>query len=329
MSTAAPNPAPAPGRRRAAGAPAAAQAAGRDRSDPPTSVVGEAAGRRRGRARWCRAAASTWCCWTSACPGASGLTLAAAWPRCPQAPAVVFVTAHAEHALHGLRAGRGRLPDQTGARERLQAALQRVAQRRRVADSRPPADAAVLVVNDRGRLLRLPLAEVLYLKAELKYVTLRTAERSYVLDDALADLEQRLGDAFLRVHRNALVARRAVRELARRAEPEAETEGGEGWAVRVAPPTSGWRCRAASWRRCARRWRRLTDHPVLRRPAAMPLIEMWMPRCSRSWLARARAGRGSGAAVPPAGGSAGRGRGSGARSSAPAPGSTPAARPRR
>jgi two-component system response regulator AlgR len=93
----------------------------------------------------------------------------------------------------------------------------------------------VLIVNDRGRLLRLPLAELLYLKAELKYVTVRTAERSYVLDDALSDLEQRLGDAFLRVHRNALVARRAVRELARRAEPEAESEGGEGWAVRVAP----------------------------------------------------------------------------------------------
>ena len=84
-------------------------------------------------------------------------------------------------------------------------------------------------------MLRLPLAEVLVLKAELKYVTLRTAERSYVLDDALSDLEQRLGDGFLRVHRNALVARHAVRELARRSDAEAEADGGEGWAVRVAP----------------------------------------------------------------------------------------------
>jgi two-component system response regulator AlgR len=92
----------------------------------------------------------------------------------------------------------------------------------------------VLVVHARGRVLRLPIAEVLYLKAELKYVTLRTPGRSYVLDDALADLEHRLGElgqGFLRVHRNALVAKRAVRAL----EYRSDADGDEGWAVRVAP----------------------------------------------------------------------------------------------
>jgi hypothetical protein len=78
----------------------------------------------------------------------------------------------------GLRGGRGRLPDQAGARERLQAGAARVAQRRSAggvpgrAASQPDP---VLVVSDRGRVLRVPVAEVLYLKAELKYVTLRTA----------------------------------------------------------------------------------------------------------------------------------------------------------
>jgi two-component system response regulator AlgR len=77
---------------------------------------------------------------------------------------------------------------------------------------------------------------VLYLKAELKYVTLRTAAHSYVLDDALSDLEQRLGERFLRVHRNAIVARSAVQALERRA---SEEEGAEGWAVCVRP-TGEW-----------------------------------------------------------------------------------------
>ena len=78
------------------------------------------------------------------------------------------------------------------------------------------------------------MTEILYFKAELKYVTLRTAGHSYVLDDALADLEQRLeemGPGFIRVHRNALVARQAVRALEYRSDGRAE----EGWAVRVAP----------------------------------------------------------------------------------------------
>ncbi len=90
-------------------------------------------------------------------------------------------------------------------------------------------------------MLRLPLADVLYLKAELKYVTLRTAAHSYVLDDALADLEQRLGHGFLRVHRNALVARSAVRALQRRRGDGAGGDDGPGehWAVQLVP-TGEW-----------------------------------------------------------------------------------------
>lgn len=165
-----------------------------------------------------------------ALPGASGLALARRLLAQAQPPAVVFVTAHGDHALAAFDLEAVDYLTKPVARDRLQSALRRVAQRRerRSAEAAGPA----LVVSDRGRVLRLPLAEVLYLKAELKYVTLRTAERSYVLDDALAELEQRLGEGFLRVHRNALVARSAVRELARRHTPDAD---GGGWAVRVAP----------------------------------------------------------------------------------------------
>ena len=86
------------------------------------------------------------------------------------------------------------------------------------------------MVSDRGRVLRVPVAEVVYLKAELKYVTLCAQHGTWLLDDALADLEARLGDGFLRVHRNALVAVAAVRALARR---DAEA-GDEGWQVQLA-----------------------------------------------------------------------------------------------
>ena len=124
-------------------------------------------------------------------------------------------------------------------RERLQAALQRAARRR--AQAEPAAAQAAdapgdLLVHDRGRLLRVPVDEAQYFKAELKYVTLRTAGHSYVLDESLSDLEQRLGPAFVRVHRNALVARRAMRALERRPDEE---DGSEGWAVRVSP-TDEW-----------------------------------------------------------------------------------------
>jgi two-component system response regulator AlgR len=180
-------------------------------------------------------------------PGRDGTQLAAELRRLPDPPAVVFVTAHAQHALQAFDLEAVDYLTKPVRRERLHAALQRVAQRLAQRPGAAPAAAAAgvpddvptIVVTDRGRVVRVPLAEVLYFKAELKYVTLRTAEHTYVLDEALSDLEQRLGERFLRVHRNALVARNAVRALERRAAPpgaaERDDEGGEGWAVRMAP----------------------------------------------------------------------------------------------
>ena len=170
-------------------------------------------------------------------PGRDGTQLAADLRQRPQSPAIVFVTAHAEHALKAFDLEAVDYLTKPVRRERLQAALQRVAQRLAIQPApQPPADVEpVVVVSDRGRVVRVPVSEVLYLKAELKYVTLRTADHTFVLDDALSDLEQRLGERFIRVHRNALVARGTVRALERRVVAGADEEGGESWAVRVAP----------------------------------------------------------------------------------------------
>lgn len=174
----------------------------------------------------------------------SGLRLAATLRALPRPPAVVFVTAHAEHALKAFELEATDYLTKPVRSERLLAALQRVrqrlAERDRPATEPAPLEGPVLVVSDRDRVLRLPLAEVLVLKAEDKYVTLRTAHREHVLDDSLADLESRLaalGGDFLRVHRNALVARQAIRALERRvaAQVESGVAAEEGWAVRVAP----------------------------------------------------------------------------------------------
>jgi two-component system response regulator AlgR len=160
-------------------------------------------------------------------PGADGLTLARALREMARPPAVVFVTAHAEHAVAAFEVEAVDYLTKPVRLERLQAALDKVAKRLLAAG--PPPEPEVLLIQDRGRTERVPLPEVLYLKAELKYVTVRTAARSYILDASLAELEERHQGLFLRVHRNALVARRAVRALEKHYDPEE----GEGWAVRL------------------------------------------------------------------------------------------------
>jgi len=172
-------------------------------------------------------------------PGLDGLQLSERLRALPDAPRVVFVTAHASHALKAFELDAVDYLTKPVRRARLQEALVRAAQRLDRPVALPPAapvaapaEQPVLVVSDRGRVQRVPVADILYLKAELKYVTLRTPAHAYVLDDSLSDLEQRLGDVMLRIHRNALVARTAVTRLERRAPTEGDGDA-EGWAVLV------------------------------------------------------------------------------------------------
>ena len=88
-----------------------------------------------------------------------------------------------------------------------------------------------LSVNERGRIHLIPLAEVLFLKAELKYVTVRTAEREFLLEESLAKLEQEFLGRFVRIHRNCLVAKDAIRGFERGAVVDADGDGEGGWAV--------------------------------------------------------------------------------------------------
>lgn len=166
-------------------------------------------------------------------PGRDGLQLAAVLCSLPHPPAVVFVSAHPNHALRAFDLDAVDYLTKPVLRERLHVALRRVVQRRWPIESQPTPleDEPVLVVNERGRVLRIPVAEVLLLKAGQKYVTLRTARSTHLLDDSLTDLQRRLAGGFIRIHRNALVAAHAVRELRR----HATESGDEGWAVRVAP----------------------------------------------------------------------------------------------
>ncbi len=164
-------------------------------------------------------------------PGTDGLELARRLASMPGAPAVVFVTAHAAHAVQAFDLEAVDYVTKPVRLSRLMLALQKVERRMLASAALQPeaAAAAFLTIQDRGRTERVPLADVVYLKAELKYITLRTADRSLILDGSLSEIEERHGAHFLRIHRNALVARPLVRAL----EKHFDDEEGEGWAVRL------------------------------------------------------------------------------------------------
>ena len=163
-------------------------------------------------------------------PGADGLALAQALRALPEPPAVVFVTAHAGHAVQAFELEALDYLTKPVRLERLQAMLQKVERIRLLHQgSGPDLAEEFLTIQTRGRLQRLPLAQVLYVKAELKYLTVRTVAEQHLLEGSLTELEERHGARFIRIHRSALVARAAVRALDK-VEPGAQ---GSGWALRL------------------------------------------------------------------------------------------------
>lgn len=177
-------------------------------------------------------------------PGASGLDFAADLvrrrPHAAALPAVVFVTAHDEHALAAFDYAAVDYLTKPVRRDRLAQALERVrplitrgnGQAGKTTDVMD--DGITLSVVERGALLRVPLSDVLYFRSDNKYTLVRTATRHHLIDTALGELEQRYAGRFVRTHRSALVAVDAIAGLERPA-PTASQAGDDSadWVVRV------------------------------------------------------------------------------------------------
>ena len=153
-------------------------------------------------------------------PGMDGIEVATHLDSLENPPAVIFCTAYDEYALQALQhqavayllkpvreaelaralAGAGRV-------NRLQLASLR-------GGEGGVARSHVSSHSHRG-LETMPVAEVRSFIAEQKYVVARGQERELLLPDTLKELESEFGDDFLRIHRNALVARRYLLGLER------------------------------------------------------------------------------------------------------------------
>lgn len=145
--------------------------------------------------------------------GGNGLDVAAALRDQQPAPAVIFVTAHEEHAIEAFNLAATHYLLKPVTLEQLSAALGRIAAGRPAAlQERTHTHVRVQL---RGRVEWVAAADVLYFEADHKYVTAYTQEREHLLEDSLVSLEQRFGEQFLRIHRKLLVNRAAVRALAR------------------------------------------------------------------------------------------------------------------
>ena len=164
-------------------------------------------------------------------PGMSGIEFARHVQLLEAPPAVIFVTAHDQYAVEAFELNAVDYLLKPVRANRLAAALAKVAAgirvTREVLERVDPHPRRFLSVAERGRITLVPVADVLYLKAEQKYVTARTAQHEYLVEEPLSHLEEEFTGVFVRIHRNCLVARRAIRGVER----SAGDENDAGWAL--------------------------------------------------------------------------------------------------
>ena len=163
-------------------------------------------------------------------PDMDGLEAARHIAGMPSPPAIIFTTAFDSYALKAFEVNAIDYLLKPIRRERLLTALSKTRAAPPVSREALAAAANLprrhLSVHERGKIHLVPLADVLYLRAELKYVTVRTAEREFLVEESLTKLEEEFAETFVRIHRNCLVARQAIAGFERNAE-----ESESGWAV--------------------------------------------------------------------------------------------------
>lgn len=200
-------------------------------SELPVMVAGEAASGREAL-EWLESHAADVALLDIRMPEMDGIELARHMQGLSTPPAIVFSTAFDQHAIEAFEVNAIDYLLKPVRKERLLAALRKA---RMFAPGRLGGLANQarkhLSVTERGKIILIPVEDIVYLRAEQKYVTIRTLAREFLSEESLTHLEQEFGSRFLRIHRNCIVARDYVAGFEKHSHVEDAETGASGWAV--------------------------------------------------------------------------------------------------
>ncbi len=159
-------------------------------------------------------------------PGMDGIEAARYISRMDKPPAIIFTTAFSDHALSAFETHAIDYLLKPIKQSRLEAALDAAkrmnkAQLNQLRNDETPGMREKICVKSRGSLELIPVDEIIYFKADQKYVTLRTTEQEYLIEESLKALEDEFEQQFMRIHRNALVSHNMINGLTKNNEGHA------------------------------------------------------------------------------------------------------------
>jgi two-component system response regulator AlgR len=150
-------------------------------------------------------------------PGMDGIEVAQHLQKLHHPPAVIFTTAYDTYACQAFEVNAVDYLMKPVRAERLRAALSKAHTLSQVAIDAlrlaHPKARSHLSLTEKGRMVLIPVDDIIYLKAEAKYVTVKTLVREFLIEESLIRLESEFAEKFIRIHRNCLVARNRVAEI--------------------------------------------------------------------------------------------------------------------
>ncbi|MDH5611542.1 MAG: LytTR family DNA-binding domain-containing protein [Gammaproteobacteria bacterium] len=151
-------------------------------------------------------------------PGMDGLEAANYLSRLENPPAIIFTTAFSEHALSAFDSHAVAYLLKPIKQDQLDNAIQSAsrlnrAQITQLKNDETPNARSKICVKIRGTLELVPIEDIIYFKADQKYITLRTEDHEYLIEESLRALEIEFEHRFTRIHRNALVAEHFINGL--------------------------------------------------------------------------------------------------------------------
>jgi two-component system response regulator AlgR len=155
-------------------------------------------------------------------PGMDGLEAAAHLSRRDSPPAIIFTTAYGDHALAAFEASAVDYLLKPVRPERLRQALDKARRLNGVqldvvrgARASPRTHLCSRLASG---IKLVPVSEIVYFRADHKYVVARTQNGEFLLDEPLKDLAREFSEAFLRVHRHTLIAKSFLEGLEKTAD---------------------------------------------------------------------------------------------------------------
>ncbi|MEL7690206.1 LytTR family DNA-binding domain-containing protein [Citromicrobium bathyomarinum] len=140
-------------------------------------------------------------------PGLGGIEVARKLAKTPNPPAIIFVTAHESFAVEAFDLDAVDYVLKPVAAERLERAIGRALAKR--GETGEPGDGRwlrELWVPHRSELVRVSVSDVRRIDAERDYVRLYVGDKTYLLLQTIAGLEEKLDpEAFIRIHRSTIL----------------------------------------------------------------------------------------------------------------------------